>query len=483
MIGHRLGDVAVARALADASGWWSDADSPDPLDRADYMHNPAATAKCLRRRAASPWRLGQPRSIPSPKPDGRSRTIVSLDPLAEIYLRMCLDPVAADIDARLSKAVSGSRLELRGGGWRTAHWRAGQRHRRELLGALRTSGSFGTEAQLDVADHFNTISRPILARTLRTIARDPWCLEPLLHELDLLASLPGMSSGLPTGPEISAVLGTVALIPVDRRLGHSGVVYDRWVDDLTAFAEGETEGAAIIEMSADQLRLIGQALNPTKSRVVPLGAGGEPPSMSGDLTDAADGDPADALRVAIETGDYARVRYALGGLRAARDVRGVPILASEMAVLRLLPKQCAQYLQAVASQIDDWDFLLEELDAATTIENAAAQLHLLRLLPSRVVGGETVRVFFERGVALDRHRLAPVADHFLVTSSKAVRDRKPLEREMLEYAEQSSELNCRRALAGGFRQGGVGRRTRIGLEHLRRLDPDLSPTVDWVLAS
>jgi hypothetical protein len=483
VIEHRLSDAAVAQCLADASAWWSDADSPDPLDRADYKHNPAATAVCLRRRAASEWRLGQPRTVPFPKANGRHRTIVSLDPLAEIHLRMCFDPVAAGISSRLGKAVSGTRLQVRDGGWRVEPWRGGQKRRRELLGQIRESGDFEVEVHLDVKDHFNTIDRQALARTLRTIVCDPWALDPLLTELELLAGLPLMSRGIPTGPELSAVLGTVALTPIDRRLEHLTVLHDRWVDDVTAFASSETEGWRIIGSAAEQAQLLGQGLNSDKCGVVPLGSSADAPSMGGDDFDWNSDDLAAALNAAVEARDLAAVRVALGGLRHNRDARGVKILAGSMEVVRLLPKQSAQYFSAVSDQIGDWEFALAELHEPTTVDNAAAQLRLLRLLPTRAVTGDVVQVLFNQGTSLDRHRFGPVADQFLASSSRAVTSRKSLERDILELAEQSSELNCRRALVGGFRHGGVGRRARQALDHLRHLDADLGPTVNWVLAS
>jgi len=74
-------------------------------------------------------------------------------------------------------------------------------------------------------------------------------------------------TGLPVGPEPSAVLANAALAAGDRALRRLGVPFVRWCDDVTASAD-IADPAEVVEAWAEALAPLGLHPAPEKTRVV-----------------------------------------------------------------------------------------------------------------------------------------------------------------------------------------------------------------------
>ena len=262
-IGHFDGD-SVAQSLKAAHPYHRTRQVPDPVDRQDCRKRPDLVALAVHQRALRGEEWGSPRIVRSPKLAGGDRVLIVLDPLAEVFFREKGDHLLA-IDSELSDNVLHARIASRTGpAWKVRSWH--ERHPQwDKLKADSRTTSTGSGV-LDVKDHYPTILNEALGELLQSRGIPEASVKHLIHDLARLQSLPGIPLGLPVDMELSALLGTAALLPVDIYLLGEQIRFHRWVDDIIISGISEDYFLDASGRISEVLEARGQHLNQKKSQ-------------------------------------------------------------------------------------------------------------------------------------------------------------------------------------------------------------------------
>jgi hypothetical protein len=195
------------------------------------------------------------RVVPTSRPGGGSRLLVELDAGAERAYRRAVAPLTPRIERSLRPGVYANRSVGRGA-FRTTHLEpwvpAWERWARRVRLSAR-----GRLVRADVAGFYGSVRERALGLALGPEA------DAVLGALRSLWD-EGVT-GLPIGPEPSAILANAVLAVADRALAESGVESFRWVDDWlvpvpTSRAAGKT--LSVLERA---LRELGLELNLAKT--------------------------------------------------------------------------------------------------------------------------------------------------------------------------------------------------------------------------
>lgn len=240
-----------------ARSWWSDADLPDPLLWADVRRRPDLVAAAVRDRCQRDWTFGAPRTFAYPKPTGGHRDMMRLDPIADLAYRQVVGRIVGTIDDRLPDTVFSSRSQPFHSSWKSRAWRKQRRAYHDAVEEARVP-FFAGEVHLDTADHYRTVALEPQCHLMLSLGAAPVAVDRLMSSLTGLHCVPGMGVGLPIGPEASAPLGTVHLLPLDRRLAGLGFIANRWMDDVVVPVPDAAVAETVLEAAAYQLGLSGQ---------------------------------------------------------------------------------------------------------------------------------------------------------------------------------------------------------------------------------
>ncbi|MEP6475841.1 MAG: RNA-directed DNA polymerase, partial [Actinomycetota bacterium] len=150
----------------------------------------------------------------------------------------------------IANRVSAPQLRLEE--WRTAH----RRWRRAL-----TPGP-GVRLRLDVADCYASISHDTVTAALTSLGTDAGELRGFLHQL----AEHGIT-GLPVGPEPSAVLANAVLHRLDAAIAEAGAPHVRWVDDVVAVARDRRHARRVLDAALRSLDELGLRPNAGKTVV------------------------------------------------------------------------------------------------------------------------------------------------------------------------------------------------------------------------
>jgi hypothetical protein len=464
----------VDAAVRAARWWWNDADLPDPLRVADFGRRPDLLLNALNRREQLGWMLGQPVAVPFPKLSGAFRTMVRLDPIADVHARLVVAPATALINAALAREVIGPRPHQTGPAWCVHTPRADHRLFRKARSRLGDDNY--AVLHTDIADHFGTVTASHLQTMLCSAMVPDGTVQGICELLEELHEVPGMPSGLPAGPEFASPLGMIALAAIDRSLLAQGFPMARWMDDLAV-------GAASRELAAEALKIIlatarrqGQTLNPAKTQI---SAGISIETLGGygiDDGDFVSEDPVGELMEIGESGDITNAARILGQLAQAKDPDGLRAIRAVPMIGELLPKQTRRYVREVAEQPRVQSWIREQVLAPTTTTNAALQSHLLGELQPQEIDGADAAMLFERGVALQQDH--PVlGDWYIAIAGRSGESGHIRGKRALELAHEPASLNTRRACTTAFERGGTSSRARKGLRHLSRIEPDAAAAV------
>jgi hypothetical protein len=336
-----------------------------------------------------------------------------------------------------------------------------------------------------VKSHFTTVAVEHLGAILHTTpATDPAVFTATTAVRDL-QSAPQTSRGLPVGPDGSAPLGVVALLPVDRALAREGITYIRWMDDIVIFLRDLADAEWVISLVGTQLRAQGQSLNQEKIDLDEIGSysfGAGSGAEYGSHEDLFD-DPASVLERLAEAENPAGVTSALGVLRRNSDPSGVPVLKRHRWVHETFPKQSAAYFRTVIVRPGSEDWILDRLLEPTALPTAASQLHLAALVSRDHVSPSTGAQAYEKAANLDRVSFAPLANELLVVAGHSEAKRRQRRREAIETADHLPDLDAKRAALAALEGGGLGNSERAGLRYLVLASADLTPTEAYLLAA
>lgn len=208
----------------------------------------------------------RPRLVQTPKRGGGVRWLSFLDrPTAARYASLVAS-VAPTIEAELGEEVVANRA--RAGvspiGLRLRPWQPARDA--FLRKGRRLAPDAGVFVVADVHRCYPSIGADLVGRTLRRLG----CARS--EVLDLTALLEAIdeagSSGLPIGPDPSAVLANAVLAGADGVLRAAGVRHLRWVDDFWIFAPDNRQAAAALRSLGGWLEGQGLSLAPGKTRML-----------------------------------------------------------------------------------------------------------------------------------------------------------------------------------------------------------------------
>ena len=317
-------DDSVALSVRAAQRFHQLSQVPDPLDRKDCRMRPDLVAAAVRQRVHRAEEWGSPRVIMSPRLTGGHRILIVLDPLAEVFFREKGDRLLA-VDGQLSDNVLHARTtRYAGSAWRIRSWH--ERHPQwKQLKSVSRRPSIGSGI-LDVKDHYPTTYNEVLADLLRSRGISRVGVQQLVRSLESLQAMPDIPSGLPVDMELSALLGTAALLPLDCLMLKEDIQFHRWVDDLILLGVSEEQFTDLLGNIREILGARGQHLNDQKSHWV---GGLQPMQMyeaepSSDLTEY---DAVNVLRKAARSDDFKDAAKAFGALRNASASIGLNLIA------------------------------------------------------------------------------------------------------------------------------------------------------------
>ena len=479
-------DESVARSIRAAEMYHRERQVPDPLDRKDCLGRPDLLAAAIRRRIRRGMEWGSPSTIKSPKITGDHRILIVLDPLAEVFFRekgMQLQAIDSHLSGNVLHARTSNQADV---DWQIRLWREPHSEWKRLKteNRLNRLGS----GVLDVKDHYPTISNEYLAELLQSHGIMDATVRDLVEGLVHLQSIPGMPQGLPVDMELSALLGTAALLPVDQFLLSGEIDFYRYVDDILLPEISEAYFVDVRGRIQEVLRLGGQELNETKTQwkgdldvILPY-ATTSPKKMT-------KYEAASALRAAVDSGEFAAVPKAFAVLAESTSLKGLELIAEHPILLYRVPIQAMKYLRTISGQADleKWEPLGELFPVnGSKPDQALAIVHLARCFPHRVMSEQLRRDVWDSCVSQGVEAV-PAVTHFMVDLLfRSIRGRqiKRLRKEALELIDETVDLGFRRVLVGGFRYGGTPSASDADrLREIGKRDLDLACTVEWVLAA
>jgi hypothetical protein len=231
---------------------WSDTyQAPDPIHFADYSD--------LADEFAALWIRNKPMDPPVafryPKPTGPLRTLTLLTPRDSSRLRAVAGAVIEVAEGKLAKNVFSARVGAVPPMWKfKTH--PYYKFVSQVKRAIREWACTGM-VRTDVHDFFPSLEADAVLRYLW----DAKCDEPsviFLVNAMMECEDRRVCTGLPIGPEASAVIGSFYLLPVDAAMGNASCDQHRYMDDM-AYLHGpamdKNWGLALLDEALDALHL------------------------------------------------------------------------------------------------------------------------------------------------------------------------------------------------------------------------------------
>lgn len=477
-------DEEAEACLRSAKLFHSDDDLPDPLDRVDCYRRPDLVAAEIRRREIQGQVWGAPSTISYPKISGGTRQLIALDPSSELFYRLLVAPVRL-ADRRLSDGILHARVaNIKSVDWHVKPWRIGQKQLRNLRADWKRRHV--PVGLLDIKNHYATIQVRSLTPILYSCSDlDPHVMR-LAGHLQLLHDMPGIPSGLPVSREPSAILGTLALLPLDHAISRHCSGFVRWMDDVRIPGLSESQFEHLVAVATEQLHLIGQELNLEKSRWPEDEVHHDPYALLIEDDHMSCEEAARILRSVAENDDYSQVNWALAVLGYRGDPRGLEILNENIDIFYRTPTAVSRYLRSVTPHLDAWESLLDLLHLNEHDHHDIVLVHLAHVMPSELLTVNARNTIFDIAMeAYEESRFA-LASFLFVLSMRGAQGQSAvrLRTRAFDLTQEMGDLNVRRALLTGLRTGGsLPRRVRRQVAEFGKDHPELAYTTDWVLAS
>lgn len=208
------------------------------------------------------------------KPGGGKRRLTMLGPAEAAAYARVVARVAPAVERRLGPEVFANRAP---GGIDLEPWRRARRRWRTA--ALRLAGS-GSLVAMDVEDFYASVTPEAVGAALSASGVPPAAGRDVVALLRVFADA-GVT-GVPIGPDPSAILANAVLASLDEELRSGQIRFVRWVDDLLIRDERSRAGTGELAVEA-ALRTVGLRANHAKhrrglgreeARLLILGSGG-----------------------------------------------------------------------------------------------------------------------------------------------------------------------------------------------------------------
>lgn len=462
---------------------------PDPIGLRDLLNaDPAKVAAAIVRRAEE-GRLPCRRStLRWPKGFDRSayRMMSSMDTLDQLAYRMIAEPCAELAEKRLAASVVAHRFETADGTWRSKGVRSGWMNRKQVLVELFERSPTLWLAVSDVKNYYPSLTPATISLNLQSMGADAWLVDLATGFLQEFEHLPGTVGGVPVGFEASSVFGTIGLMSIDRVFAHT--MHFRLVDDLWSVADSEAEGHDHGRKFADALTLHGMAHNKEKSKVLNgADALGElsDPDIDYLVVDGGQASVADALRL-IDSGisehKIARLRFGLGALRRHQSRAAVHRFVDNVALLDIDPNATGSYLRVAAPGMSELEreVLVNHACGDSDDHALAGRIRVAHALAGTKLSASQGDRLMDSACTMNDRRLQPLRSHMIVAAGRGACAERRIDQAM-QVAEGVDSLDLRRAVA--HLHGRTSRRKqRSALTHLCRIDPEVRPFLEPVLA-
>ena len=479
-------------ALRAAGPWALTRDLPDPVGYADLAAQPELFHEQLTERIRQHrFPIGATR-FPLPKPGG-TRRLTWLDPYDEVGLRILVGRMTAMIKRACNRdRVFSYLLASTGAGWSTVPYRHAQNQRREHGMSLLNDPRCRALGVFDVAEYYASIDLDLLVAQLLNLKAPPGAVGALRAALSNVTESAGVT-GMPIGFEGSGPLANIYLLPADDIAARTRLGFVRYTDDSWLFLRefGAWEDA-LVEYRA-RLEELALRLNETKSKAYDtfwddasgvIRHGLLDSITQGDTRRISTEAAVDVLNAATEEPDWQAFRFAMGALKADQDPRGLDHLQSHPEMFDQEPKIAADYLiqlsrKPAARRRIDPEWIVDLAVRPGTGQTLAGQLHACRVahhLHLNKKQGERVHELARSSQHQGHVPLQTWAATAWTTSDHWKDGR------AIEAARDKGSLSVRRAFVLGFDNRQPGKAAVRHVHELARIEPDLRPTIEFVLA-
>lgn len=394
----------------------------DPLRFSDVTgSNPTINAKLLigATRAACFARDALTVAWPKGSSTKPGRELTASTPFLEVNLHYLTRPVAEKAAKQLSASVAAPRVRTTGAGWATNSVLDGWYKREKELRSAFSHDPNLLFVSTDIARHFDTLTEWNLVPILNSLSLDTFVVDRVIDSFKLR----GNGSGLPTGPYASGLLGSVALIPIDRVLARYGVQFFRLSDDYIALVSNESEAEFIISELSMVLAARRQCLNLDKTKILDdpgsLLRSSELDSPYGSPTNRSikpgSVDPSElCLAQQITNEDAAGIRRTLGKTAGLHSWQVLELLTANSTVWQMEPTATRRALnkRELELSIEDCERIGDFLPTVRVGTFAvAATTSVLTAISHTVKTDLLVKHYFHAGVDDDalRHTTAGIA--------------------------------------------------------------------------
>ena len=357
---------------------------------------------------------------------------------------------------------------------------------RSIVGRLRSSGDYEGYVALDVEGAFYNLTPDSLDPLVYSAGVEPSDWLPVRRLLEAFESHPEAHAGIPVGPEVSGLLGTIAMAPIWRRLGRAGFSSLWWVDDGTVPVEFEHRTDDVLGLSADQLRVSGRCLQVQKTgfrawdKVHRFGSSGA--AWESD-DDAADARSHLMLSICLEVPDG--VTRSLARLKRESDDELLAAVLGSAWLLHTFPKNVVDWLLTLpeSEQVQSWS--LEQLSRPVTSETECVHVQMARLVKQRrLSASESRRLLDLAGEHYESHAVPNhVAAAVAAASPGSGLVRKLTKRRAVDLVAECADIDTCRALISVLWKAQPSRSERSLLEDLAVSMAEVRPAVDVALAA
>jgi len=456
---------------------------PDVIAFADYATSSATVANDLQEHPAAADQIGSLLLFPYPKSSDSLRWLSIAPPDELIVLRAAAGRIVRLTDRLLSRRVLSNRLDDQYHCWRFRNQHNAWKRFTNFGVSLLDGRRYRAMCRTDVQSYYPSIDFD----RLQSVLREWQCLTPaafvvfsVLRKWHLLDGL----SGLPLGPEISAVMGNFFLHPVDRSLEANGFEYLRWSDDILIFGRTMASCQETMLLLDDMLSNLRLARSIPKTlpfaNVYDARRNLCDPSLAS-LTDVLKFDDEigmEAVRFAYDSQirghpevERYRFRWILKTLRNKRDPYACASLARDPPLMNVDPQLSTRYLADVGlSDSRVAEAVMERLLGPVEDRFDALDLHLLNAMRRKSWGSAEAKEF--KSVATDASRRWPVRSYGWAAYARTTQNYS----ELMEAARAETNPHVRRSIITNLK----GRSRRSFRDHARANFPESRYTIQWI---
>jgi hypothetical protein len=471
---------------------------PDVIGFADYERFLKPVASDLLLSTSSGNYLPSPLTLfpypnYNPKIPRKLRTMAIASFVDLVFLRIDAGKIAEVTDAAISDRVCSSRLAPSAGSDEAWAFRSGMDAWKSFTQGgieILDQGLLPFMCRTDITKFYPSIDLGLLRELLLERRCNAHAVKRILQTLEYWRTACGLT-GLPIGPEASAVLGNFFLDRADRAIMAAAAEHRRYTDDILIFTEGRTISEAIIQLLDHELASLRLIRSQDKTKYFD-----DPEEARDNLRDttidylqgAADWYPNSSSRAIKRAFDFeilgsaeinlSRYRWILKYFKNRNDPYRRYDLVCRQELMNVDPKVSCAYL--TLSRTDDRviDQCMKFLSGTREEASEALAFHTLLAMSKVRIGTEEAKEF-ER-IAVDTSRPWPTRAAAWTAFGKS-NGTKPAF--LMDAAESENEPNLRRAIITTLKRFNDGKKCERFFQDMSENHPETRYTVEWAKAA